>query len=449
MTAPLTSIILDNSPTEDLVEEDFQELFGSDVDLIPFPSSNPTRPDIFLSQQLMTGFTTDVSSVTSIAGPIAVTEAVTFPTGVEPPTGDIIRNTWGFLGEEPLGEEALLGTNVGAAIDNAGGTESGTPQPFNVFFASELKGVAGAANDFFIIDLIGDDGVEIRPIDSAGNLIGDFSLQLKSGSGEGLFENVNLGDFGIVDNFEITVSSENLSNLGLSDDVIIDDVPLAGIAFDIEDFTGTGELTSLAGFQITPLNLDDSISSADGSIDILAIGHNTQAIATVPEPNDNTFVPKFGTIEQDTIEIGGSNELIFAGDNNDLIDAAIVSEGGNRIYAGSGDDTLILGTKDRLVGGEGSDRFFATSGGDNKITGGEGADQFWIAIAEIPEGANIITDFTSDEDVLGIAGLNIGFEDLSITETEGDALISVNNSDLAILQEVNPANLSADDFVFA
>ena len=269
--APLRTLILDNPPTEDLT-------FDSDVDLVPFPSSDPTRPDIFLSEQLLTGFTTDVSSVEAIAGPVSITDVVTFPIGAEPPTGDLIRNTFGFQGSEPNGADALLGTNVGAAIDNAGGTESGVPQPFNVFFASELRGVPGQANDFLLIDLIGDDGVDIRPLDSEGNLIGDFSLRITSGPGEGLFNNINLGDFGIVENFEITASSENLSNLGLSEDVIIDDIPLAGVAFDIEDFTGTGELNSLAGFQITALNLDDSISSADGSIDILAIGHNAEAV---------------------------------------------------------------------------------------------------------------------------------------------------------------------------
>ncbi len=268
--APLRTLILDNPPTEDIT-------FGSDVDLVPFPSNDPTRPDIFLSEQLLTGFTTDVSSVDAIAGPVSITDVVTFPIGAEPPTGDLIRNTFGFQGSEPNGADALLGTNVGAAIDNAGGSESGVPQPFNVFFASEVTGVAGSANDFFLIDLIGDDGVDIRPLDIEGNLIGDFSLRITSGPGEGLFNNINLGDFGIVENFEITVSSENLSNLGLSDDVIIDDIPLAGVAFDIEDFTGTGELTSLAGFQITALNLDDTISSADGSIDILAVGHNAEA----------------------------------------------------------------------------------------------------------------------------------------------------------------------------
>ena len=279
-TAPLRSIILDNPPTEDLT-------FGSDVDLVSFPSSDPTRPDIFLSEQLMTGFTTDVSRVEAITGPVSITGVVTFPTGAEPPADDLIRNTFGFQGSEPNGADALLGTNVGAAIDNAGGTESGIPQPFNVFFASEVTGVPGPANDFFLIDLIGDDGVDIRPLDSKGNLIGDFSLRITSGPGEGLFNNINLGDFGIVENFEITASSENLSNLGLSEDVIIDDIPLAGVAFDIEDFTGTGELTSLEGFQITPLNLDDSISSADGSIDILAVGHNAEAV--IPDILFNEF----------------------------------------------------------------------------------------------------------------------------------------------------------------
>ncbi|MGF1493331.1 MAG: hypothetical protein ACFBSC_12930 [Microcoleaceae cyanobacterium] len=269
------TLILEDPPTVD-------QTFDDDVNLVPFPSDFSTAPDIVLSEQLMTGFTTDISEVFSIAGPISITDAVTFPTGIMPPDGDLIRNTWGFLGDEPSGTDALLGTNVGAAIDNAGGTESGVPQPFNVFFPTQLSQVPGPANDFFLIDLIGDDGVDIRPIDSAGTLIGDFSLRLASGPGEGLFGNVNLGDFGIVENFEITASSENLSNLGLSDDVIIDDIPLAGVAFDIEDFMGTGELTNLFGFQITPLNLDDSISSADGSIDILAVGYNTAA--AVPEP---------------------------------------------------------------------------------------------------------------------------------------------------------------------
>jgi len=153
-----------------------------------------------------------------------------------------------------------------------------------------------------------------------------------------------------------------------------------------------------------------------------------------PEPE--TPAPEFGTINADIVEVEGSNGIIFAGSSDDLIDASISSEGNNRIYASSGDDTVILGSSDRIVGGTGDDKFFAMSGGDNVITGGEGADQFWIATAETPDAANIITDFTVGEDVIGIAGLGIGFDDLSITEQNGNTLIAANGSDLAILQSV-------------
>ena len=100
------------------------------------------------------------------------------------------------------------------------------------------------------------------------------------------------------------------------------------------------------------------------------------------------------------------------------------------------------------MGAEGVDRFFVTSGGDNTITGGEGADQFWLASATFPESTNAITDFESGVDVIGIAGLVIGFEELSITVSNGDALISRSHGDLAILQGVDAASLNADNFVF-
>ncbi|MBE9215249.1 pre-peptidase C-terminal domain-containing protein [Plectonema cf. radiosum LEGE 06105] len=168
-----------------------------------------------------------------------------------------------------------------------------------------------------------------------------------------------------------------------------------------------------------------------------------------PEPEPQPVPPIFGSVEQNIIEVEGSNGLIFAGSSDDLIDASISSTGSNRIYAGSGDDTVILGMSDRIVGGAGDDKFFALSGGDNIITGGAGADQFWIATAEIPDAANVITDFTSGEDVLGIAGLGIGFDDLSITQQDDNTLIAANGSDLAILQGIGATSLIIDNFAFA
>ena len=178
------------------------------------------------------------------------------------------------------------------------------------------------------------------------------------------------------------------------------------------------------------------------------VGQKIKVTSLEPDDSKNlSFEPLFGSIDSETIEVEGSNRLVFAGDSDDLIDASI-SSSGNRIYAGSGDDTLILGKKDRVIGGEGDDKFVTVSGGENTITGGAGADQFWIAVAEIPDAANIISDFTSGEDVLGMAGLGIGFEDLTITQEQGNALIAVNGSDLAVLKGIEADSLSADNFAF-
>ena len=167
----------------------------------------------------------------------------------------------------------------------------------------------------------------------------------------------------------------------------------------------------------------------------------------VPESESDVFQPVFGTLNNVELEITGSDRLLFAGDGDDLIDAS-GSMGGNRIYGGSGNDIIILGEKDRFLGNEGDDSVFATNGGDNLITGGAGADSFWIASASIPESANNITDFDSD-DVIGIAGLGIGYEDLSFTQQEGNTLISTGDNNLAILSGVDADSLSADNFAFA
>lgn len=192
-----------------------------------------------------------------------------------------------------------------------------------------------------------------------------------------------------------------------------------------------------------------------------------EGIEVIPvEETDNQIEPIFGSLDGDVIEVSNSpkglapnvasDRLIFAGDGNDLVDASI-GDGSNRIYAGSGDDILILGEGatrsdaegSRLVGAEGADRFFVTNGGNNTMTGGAGADQFWIATAEIPEAANIITDFTIDEDVIGIAGLGVSYSDISITSQGNDALISVNNSNLGIIQNIDVNSLSESNFAFA
>ena len=157
---------------------------------------------------------------------------------------------------------------------------------------------------------------------------------------------------------------------------------------------------------------------------------------------------QFGTINGDILEITSGNKLIFTGSRNDLIDATL-SDGKNRIYAGNGDDTIILGANDRIIGGAGADRFFAVSSGNNRISGGLGADQFWLAVAQIPNSPNVITDFDLFEDLVVIAGLGIDFDDLIFIQQEDDLLIQTKGKEIAILNGININNLSPDNFIFA
>ncbi|MEM8674930.1 MAG: hypothetical protein AAGF83_13805, partial [Cyanobacteria bacterium P01_G01_bin.67] len=220
-----------------------------------------------------------------------------------------------------------------------------------------------------------------------------------------------------------------------------DDTDLDGDGI-IEDFADTTETV-----QFTITSVTDGVSINPETEEFTGTFFETIADAegTGGGEGDNFFDPIFGSIDADTIEITGGDGLIFAGDSDDLIDLT-QSDGNNRAYGGSSDDILVLGEGDRILAGEGDDAIFATSGGDNTITGGAGADQFWIATAELPDAVNIITDFAAGEDAIGIAGLGIGFADVSITDLEGDALIAASDSDLAILQGVAAESLTADDF---
>ena len=216
---------------------------------------------------------------------------------------------------------------------------------------------------------------------------------------------------------------------------------------------------------VTDFNLDldsdlDKVNFTQQGKDAL-ISFNGQEILNlqgvdIENLNEDSFIikdispnpePLFGTVNDDVIEIELDNQLVFAGKGDDLIDASNSSK--NRIYAGNDDDTLILGQNSRLFGDAGNDRFFSTSGGNNIISGGAGADQFWIAVASTPDTANTITDFTNGEDVIGIAGLGIGFADIDIAQQDDNSLISLNGGNIAILQGINADSLSLDNFTFA
>ena len=62
-------------------------------------------------------------------------------------------------------------------------------------------------------------------------------------------------------------------------------------------------------------------------------------------------------------------------------------------------------------------------------------------------GINTITDFNIGEDIIGIAGFGIGFEDLELTEDGDNTLVGVDGMNLALLESVGVDDLSANDFL--
>ncbi len=243
----------------------------------------------------------------------------------------------------------------------------------------------------------------------------------------------------------------------------------------------------------TPFNIADTAIENDERSQNLNFREDTViATETTAEP-----ISVFGGIGVDNLDaadpetgFSGNNTLTFTGSSNDLVDTSSATLGHNRIYAGSGDDSLVagkgdrifagngddnitlsegqgnnrvyggngndtftLGAGDRLFGGDGVDKFYVTTGGDNLITGGTEKDEFWIANAELPAPGNRITDFTKGEDVLGIGG-DFGtqldsFADLNIVANEGITTISMKETNDILVTLNGEFNLTANDFVFA
>jgi len=204
---------------------------------------------------------------------------------------------------------------------------------------------------------------------------------------------------------------------------------------------------SVRGGAIGDPDVDDADPTSDDSNLVeggqLAFLQAPGQVGPASDSDAPPLAPVFGSLEGETLDISGSDQLVFAGAGDDLL-TALGSTGGNLLFAGSGNDTVVLGGGDTVFGDEGDDRFFAQTGGDNLITGGAGADQFWIATGELPLAPNTVQDFTAGEDVLGIAGLGASFEALTL----GDGGISFDGTDLVVLTGIEAGSLSAADFAF-
>ncbi|MEL7420091.1 MAG: esterase-like activity of phytase family protein [Cyanobacteria bacterium J06555_3] len=238
------------------------------------------------------------------------------------------------------------------------------------------------------------------------------------------------------------------------EDVVVIDEDTILVANDNNFPFSMGREEDIDNNEVVLIDLAESLA-LDPALGGSAVTQATDEVSTndsaEASESDDALREVFGTAENDILEAGSdfelSNNIIFADDGNDLIDLSL-GEGNNLVYGGNGDDVLILGTEDRVFADGGDDQLFVQAGGNNVITGNLGSDQFWIANGQVPEAPNTITDFTSGEDVIGIAGLSLGFSDLTITQSDAGAVISANDSDLAIVANT-PADFLNNEANFA
>jgi hypothetical protein len=186
--------------------------------------------------------------------------------------------------------------------------------------------------------------------------------------------------------------------------------------------------------------------------EIYGVAENAGEVTITINDAPTTGGTFYGTTGDDEFDAGvdgfdGSNNWVFAGAGDDLIDSSN-GGGNNRVYGQSGNDTLFIGSNDRAFGGSGEDIFYFLGGGST-ISGGTDSDEFWLATADYPESANTITDFENGIDVLGIGGLGLSFDDLTLTQQGGTTLIASGEQEITKLLGINSTSLSADNFVFS
>lgn len=284
-------------------------------------TNNDSDFDIANTSELES-FTTKFGTVDNIAGVTSIKNVVTdnteFGSGEnEPPEVDSIRNYWGFEGEEINGGDSLLGLDVSTGLDNAIRVDA--------FFGTTLdpSGAPGINNDIFIMEQFGDDSIEVFPLDEKGNRIGDFKLEINTGEGNTFLD--EQGNFApqINDSGDWGDTGTDLTAfIDFTSGNIFDDLSLAGVAFDVSDFRGSGKLTD----DITGISIQGTtVNSQSGSVDLAAIGYNTSA--TSSEPTSLIFGSNDGIDISNDGDTAGEGEILGIEDYSDteLISLGTVS----------------------------------------------------------------------------------------------------------------------------
>jgi Ca2+-binding RTX toxin-like protein len=143
----------------------------------------------------------------------------------------------------------------------------------------------------------------------------------------------------------------------------------------------------------------------------------------------------------DTI-YAGTRDVITGGSGDDWLSAE--AGDGNRLSGGLGNDSFSIGSSaNRALGGAGDDKFYVLGGaGTNHLNGGTGADQFWLVseIGERPAAKQFVMDFKVGEDKVGLQG--VSFSSLGFSQLGADTLLKVAGVEVGHFNNVSAASLN-------
>jgi hypothetical protein len=278
------------------------------------------------------------------------------------------------------------------------------------------------------------------------------------------------GDYSetILDNMFFTVDPAQVKITPIQNDVVLDfednqhladyeGYSIAGTSLELANgFWGEGRSSSM--YQYTEAESQSAfITDNDGqNFDLESFGakvnhgRNNESTATLRGYENDEIVIKQGinlTNTYQTFDFGSKwsdLDMVTIESNNGftVLDNLHLKQGD------SDDGYMYLGTvaNDTIVGSESDDILMGMEGNDT-LTGGLGADTF---VFNQEGGDDIITDFSSDEDVIDLSAFAGSRYDLMqhITQTGNDVNIDLGNGDSVTLEGVDLNSLHTDDFLF-
>ena len=189
----------------------------------------------------------------------------------------------------------------------------------------------------------------------------------------------------------------------------------------------------------------DSLLMPDASKDLTLIG-NTIFTGAGDDEVDVALSDGF----ENKVFTGSGADTIFAGTRDNITGGGGADQiwatggNGNRLSGNGGDDDFVIGTMgNRALGGEGNDKFDILDGaGTNYLNGGAGSDQFWLISAPGDKAGakQFVMDFKAGEDLVGLRG--VAFADLSFTQVGTDTLLSVTGTAVGHFTNVSAASLN-------